>query len=166
MNLTQAFFPKTLTTADRFQRPWYAICVWGNKRYGSYTSIGAIRAREIFHMPAHVLHKLSAYRLEVDAIDNLDFKGFEVFHAATVTIDNQSFDYRLLFFKGQKKTAPWYSAFAHLNPNKTLIPKTLNPGFILLVKLHNSACYAVTGGVGFIHLRKRVLVIRRRPNWS
>ena len=107
-------------------------------------------------MPSDVLHKLSAYRLEIDAVDNLDFKGFEVFHADTIEIEKQSFDYRLLFFKGQRKTASWYPAFAHLNPDKTRIPKTLNPGFILLVKLPNAACYAVTGGVGFIHLRKKV----------
>ena len=106
-------------------------------------------------MPVNRLHKLSAYRLEVNAIDNLDFKGFNLFAKATVKIDKEPVDYRLLCLKGHAKPATWYPAFAHLNPDKTKIPKTLNPGFILLVKLHH-ACYAVTGGVGHIHLRKKV----------
>lgn len=106
-------------------------------------------------MQTNVLHKLSAYRLEVSAIDSLDFKGYDVIHAETVKIDNQSFEYRLLFFRARSKPASWYPAFAHLNLDKTKIPKTLSPGFILLVKFSN-ACYAVTGGVGFLHLRKSV----------
>jgi uncharacterized protein (TIGR04141 family) len=101
------------------------------------------------------LHKLSAYRLEVNAVDNLAFKGFDLFADGTVTIEKESIDYRLLFLKGRAKPASWYDAFSHLNADKTKIPKTLNPGFILLVKVAN-AYYAVTGGVGHSHLRKHV----------
>lgn len=106
-------------------------------------------------MAENKLHKLSAYRLDVDAIDQLKFKGFDIFDEGKATVENRSFNYRLFFFKGRAKTASWYPAFEHLNPDKAKIPKTLNPGFILLVKF-SGACYGVTGGVGHLHLRKNV----------
>lgn len=108
-------------------------------------------------MASDVLHKLSAYRLEIDRIDTLAFQGFREVDADTSTIDKQEFEYRLFFNKRVQKNASWYPAFSHLQLQNKDIPKTMNAGFILLVKLPN-ACYAVTGGVGYLQLRKTVEV--------
>jgi len=105
-----------------------------------------------------VLHKLSAYRLLTDEIDTFNFKGFKEVDSDVRKIGNQSFEYRLFFYKSAPKTASWYPAFGFLNLEKKEVPKTLNAGFILLVKLLD-ACYAVTGGVGYIHLRKQVEIV-------
>lgn len=111
-------------------------------------------------MASDVLHKLAAYRLEVDAIDTSAFKDFREVDANTRILDNVTYEYRLFFYKRVQKEASWYPAFGYLQLDNKDIPKTMNAGFILLVKLPN-ACYAVTGGVGYIYLRKSIDITYR-----
>lgn len=106
-------------------------------------------------MADNALQKLSAYRLEIDDIADIQFPHFKEVDADTKTRDKNSFDYRLFFYRRVIKNASWYPAFSLLNLDKKDVPKTMNAGFILLVKF-GDACYAVTGGVGHIHLRKHI----------
>jgi uncharacterized protein (TIGR04141 family) len=100
------------------------------------------------------LKKLSAYRLEVDAIDGLAFDGYECVAEDEWTSGKQFAEFRLFFLDEQHRAAPWFAAFKHVVSTDCKSPRTLNSGFILLAQVSKNACYAVTGGIGHIHLRK------------
>ena len=113
-------------------------------------------------MPEDSINKITVYKLNIDNFDNIGFQYYKMVKSDVFSIDNNSYPYKLFFFTPSAKTASWFPMFAGLGLTimSNEVPAIQVSGFILVLKIENSF-YAVTGGVGHIHLKKTLTVEHR-----
>jgi len=113
-------------------------------------------------MPEGSINKITVYRLNIEDFDNITFQYYKMVKSDVFSIDSNDYYYKLFFFTPVSKTANWFPMFAGLGLTimSNEVPATQVSGFILVVKVQNSY-YAVTGGVGHIHLKKAVTIEHR-----
>lgn len=113
-------------------------------------------------MADDVLHKLTVYKLSNTALGSVAIPSYKLVSDDDWKIGDKSFPFRLLFFKKGPFQAPWLSVFEPLKLALALkdVPQSVVSGFVLFVQVDKSL-YAVTGGVGHIHLRKHCQIEHR-----
>lgn len=114
-------------------------------------------------MTDNVIHKLTVYKLSNVALKSITIPSYKlVAEDAWKVANKKTYPYRLFFHKRGPFPAPWLSVFDPLNLNVAAkdLPESIVSGFILLIQIATSV-YAVTGGVGHIHLRKHLPIEHR-----
>jgi len=108
------------------------------------------------------IKKVTVFRLLVDSVDGVSLPKYHLVKSATAKLDKSEFPYRLHFLSQPPRQADWYSVFIPLDLKleSKRIPKTMVSGFVLLVKV-GQAIYAVTGGIGHVHLKNATKVEHR-----
>ncbi len=113
-------------------------------------------------MADDVLHKLTVYKLSNTALGSVAIPSYKLVSDDDWKIGDKSFPFRLQFFKNGPFQAPWLSVFEPLKLGLAPkdVPQSVVSGFVLFVQVDKSL-YAVTGGVGHIHLRKHCQIEHR-----
>lgn len=108
------------------------------------------------------LTRLTVYRLADNDIASVSIPGYKLAATGTETKHSKPVTYRLLFYRKGPHPPGWFFAFDHLTMLLPAgdMPETISSGFILLVNVVTSS-FAVTGGVGHIHLRNKVTIEHR-----
>lgn len=108
------------------------------------------------------INKITVYRLNIENFDNITFQYYKIVKSDVFKVNDNSYPYKLFFFAPTSKTAGWFPMFTGLGLTimSNEIPSTQVSGFVLVVRVQNSY-YAVTGGVGHIHLKKAVAIEHR-----
>lgn len=108
------------------------------------------------------LTRLTVYKLASNDLEAAKIPGYKLAAKGKHTIDKKPVSYRLYFYRRGPHPPSWLHAFEDLNlllPKRDW-PETISSGFILLVHA-GASLYAVTGGVGHIHLRNKVAIEHR-----
>lgn len=108
------------------------------------------------------LNRLTAYKLATTDMASVKIPSYKPAAKGKVTVEKQQVSYQLLLYKKGPYPPSWFSTFDSLNitlPEKDW-PETMSSGFVLLVHVGKTV-YAVTGGVGHIHLRSNVAIEHR-----
>ena len=108
------------------------------------------------------LNRLTVYKLPPQNLSAIAVPSYKLAATGKLTVEKQKISYRLLFYKKGPYAPSWFSTFESLNltlPQKDW-PETMISGFILLAHV-GATVYAVTGGIGHIHLRSRVPIEHR-----
>lgn len=105
-------------------------------------------------MPGNVIKKITVFRLAAQSADALSLPKYHLVKSDSITIGKAAYPYRLFFLTEPPREASWYAVFRSLNLSLETkqIPKTMVSGFVLAVSVGKSA-YAVTGGIGHVHLK-------------
>ncbi len=108
------------------------------------------------------LNRLTVYKLPGQDLGAISVPSYKLAAAGKLKVEKQEVRYRLLFYKKGPYAPSWFSTFESLKLklSKKDWPETMNSGFILLARI-GSTVYAVTGGVGHIHLRSQVPIEHR-----
>lgn len=113
-------------------------------------------------MTDNVIHKLTVYKLSDVVLKSVTIPSYKLVAEDAWKATNKKCPYRLFFHKRGPFSAPWLPVFGPLNLNVASkdLPESIVSGFILLIQIATSV-YAVTGGVGHIHLRKHLSIEHR-----
>ena len=113
-------------------------------------------------MSENSINRITVYKLLVKDFSEVDLKQYELVISDEYHSEEISLPYKLYFLKQFSKRASWYNVFSGLDLTITdyAIPKTLVAGFILIVNV-NDSFYAVTGGVGHLHLKSQLRIEHR-----
>ena len=113
-------------------------------------------------MTDDVIHKLTVYKLGNGLFKSITVPSYKLVAEDAWNAKNKTYPYRLFFHKRGPFLAPWLSVFRPLTLNVASkdLPQSTVSGFILLIQVESSI-YAVTGGVGYIHLRKHLSIEHR-----
>lgn len=108
------------------------------------------------------LNRLTVYKLATPDMGGVKIPSYKPAAKGKVTVEKQQVSYKLLLYKKGPYPPSWFSTFDSLKitlPEKDW-PETMSSGFVLLVHVGKTV-YAVTGGVGHIHLRSNVAIEHR-----
>lgn len=113
-------------------------------------------------MTDDAIHKLTVYKLTNVTLNSVAIPSYRLVAEEAWNANDKTYPYRLFFHKRGPFPAPWLSVFLPLPLNIAAkdLPQGIVSGFILLIHVENSV-YALTGGVGHIHLRKHLSVEHR-----
>lgn len=108
------------------------------------------------------LSRVTVYKLKLKAYTAFSLSNYDEVANGQKTVKGEQFSYWLHFLKQNAGPPKWFKAFEHLKLNlpNNRQPKTLVAGFVLIIKL-KSSFYAITGGIGHIHLNKAVDIEHR-----
>ncbi|MYD31432.1 MAG: hypothetical protein F4201_01705 [Nitrospira sp. SB0677_bin_15] len=113
-------------------------------------------------MTEPTINKLTVYKLNNVALNSVTIPSYRLVAEDTWNANDKTYPYRLFFHKRGPFPAPWLSVFLSLPLNIAAkdLPQGIVSGFILLIHVENSV-YALTGGVGHIHLGKHLSIEHR-----
>lgn len=108
------------------------------------------------------LTRLTVYKLPAQDLSAVAIPSYKQAAKGKLTVEKQAVAYRLLFYKKGPYAPSWLSTFDTLKMTiaEKDWPETMSSGFVLLVHVGHTI-YAVTGGVGHIHLRTHVPIEHR-----
>lgn len=113
-------------------------------------------------MADNTIKKITVFKIIADSIDAVSLPKYRLAKSDTVTIEKTAFPYRLHFLTEPPREAAWYAVFRPLTLalDSKHIPKTMVSGFVLVVQVGKSV-YAVTGGIGHVHLKTATKIEHR-----
>ena len=108
------------------------------------------------------LSRVTVYKLKLNAYADFSLSNYDEVASGKKSVGGEQFSYWLHFLKQNARPPKWFKVFEHLNlklPNNRT-PNTLIAGFVLVLK-HKASFYAITGGIGHIHLNKAAEIEHR-----
>jgi uncharacterized protein (TIGR04141 family) len=101
--------------------------------------------------------KITIYKVPDSTFDCFKHDDYDLVGSGSETLDKTKADFKLFYGYFEQKDPGWIGLFSgmDLNVSNDSIPQVQQAGFILLVKIESN-CYAVTGGMGHIHLKTKV----------
>lgn len=105
-------------------------------------------------MSNNSVNRVTLYKLKLKKQSDFAPNNYKEVTNGSSKIGNRLFKYWLHFMDQHSSKPSWLNFFSGLNLNLSggKAPKTVHAGFILLIQTGNSF-YAVTGGLGFLHLQ-------------
>lgn len=106
--------------------------------------------------------RITVYKLIMNDFNEIIFSNYDLVKNDEIEYRGNKYPFHLYFLQQEQTPVEWYNVFNQLDLNldNGNIPQKLNSGFIFIIKI-NDSFYGLTGGLGYIHLRKIVSIEHR-----